>query len=319
MSLDAGLSSQLTRIRDLGVLVEWDETSPKFEPLRKQITLRHLLTHSSGLIYESLMPKTQKWRAANPVAEGANDVAGRFTTPLAFQPGEGWTYGTGLDWVGLLVEQAAGMRLDEYFRKHIFGPLDASSTDVSFFPVSEGLGARMPDLNPKDPLGLGLSASMGHSIHDEVPGACYGGGGAYASVTAYIAVLQSLLANDSKLLSCDSVTEMSKPQLEPRAKESIADRLQSQWGPYFNMGTTGQSPDFGLGGLLVAESGDGSGLGEGTITWGGGCNSAWFIDPTNEICGLVCPQLGIPPDIGKAMELKAVFRKYLQDEITDQT
>jgi CubicO group peptidase (beta-lactamase class C family) len=315
LSLDADLSSQLSSIKQLGVLIDWNETSLKFEPLRKPVTLRHLLTHSSGLIYEFFMPKTQQWRAANPVAKGANDVEGRFTTPFAFQPGEGWMYGTGLEWAGLLVEKVAGMRLDEYFRKHIFGPVGTSETDISFFPVGEGMGDRMPDLNPNDPQGLGLSASMGTSFHDEIPGACYGGGGAYASAEAYISVLQSLLANNGKVLNCDTVTEMLKPQLEPKAKESMVSRLQGEWAPYFNMGSTGQSPDFGLGGLLVTESGDGSGLGKGTITWGGGCNSAWFIDPENEICGFVCPQLGIPPDTGKAIELKAVFRKYLKAEL----
>jgi CubicO group peptidase (beta-lactamase class C family) len=87
-------------------------------------------------------------------------------------------YGNGIYWVGLLVERATGMKLDEYSRKHVFGRVGISDSDISFFPVREGLGDRMPDLNPKDPKGLGLSAAMGPSLHDDVPGECYGGGGA---------------------------------------------------------------------------------------------------------------------------------------------
>ena len=164
LSLDADHSSQLAGVTKLGVLVDWDETAdkPKFESLHIPLTLRHLLTHSSGLSYEFTDPKLQRWRSANPVVQGNVGVEARFTTPLAFQPGEGWMYGTGID---------------EYYRKYIFGPVGVSDQDISFSPILEGLGDHMPDLNPKDPKGLGLSASMGMSLHDDVPGECYGGGG----------------------------------------------------------------------------------------------------------------------------------------------
>jgi CubicO group peptidase (beta-lactamase class C family) len=128
-------------------------------------------------------------------------------------------------------------------------------------------------------------------------------------------VILSLLSNDGKLLNQESIAEMLKPQLEAAAKASLADSLTGEWGPFFNMGTSGPTPDWGLGGLLVTSDDDDSGLGEGTITWGGGVNSAWFIDSTNEICGFVCLQLGIPADIMKGMELKAVFRKHLKEQL----
>jgi CubicO group peptidase (beta-lactamase class C family) len=124
-----------------------------------------------------------------------------------------------------------------------------------------------------------------------------------------------LLSNDGKLLNQESVAEMTKPQLETKAKASLAEVLNGQWGPFMNMGTSDQAPDWGLGGLLVTSDDDDSGLGKGTITWGGGVNSAWFIDPTIEICGFVCPQLGIPADTAKGMELKAVFRKHLKERL----
>jgi CubicO group peptidase (beta-lactamase class C family) len=180
LSVDVDLSSQLARVSKLGVLVDWDGSTtdkPNFEPLRRPLTLRHLLTHSSGLTYEFTEPKIQRWRSANPVVQGKIGVEARFTTPLAFQPGEGWMYGSSIDWAGFLVERATNMKLEEYFRKYIFEPVGVSDKDISFFPVREGLGDRMPDLNPKDPKGLGLSAAMGMSLHDDVPGECYGGGG----------------------------------------------------------------------------------------------------------------------------------------------
>lgn len=319
LSLDADLSSQLAGLKNMGVLADWDETtnSPKTEPLRKSITLRHLLTHSSGLVYEfGVVPKMQKWRAANPKSEDALGIEAHYTTPLAFQPGEGWMYGTGIDWVGHLVERASGFTLDEYIRQHILKPVGVGSTGFSFFPVKEGLGDRMPDLNPKDPEGLGLSAAMGHNPHGDIKsGVCYGGAGGYGTAEAYIVVLQSLLANDGKIINQDSLREMLSPQLEEKAKESLTTLLEGEWAPYFNMGTTSRNRDFGLGGLLVTEDGDESGIGKGTLQWGGGANSSWFIDPQNGICGFASPQLGLPSDPAKGLELKAVFKKHLKDEL----
>lgn len=318
LALDNDISSQLGQVKTLGVSTGWDhsKSKPSYQPLQKPLTLRHLLTHSSGLAYEFIDPNIGAWREANPVGKGGIGVEARFTLPLAFQPGDGWMYGNGIDWAGLLVERATDMKLQEYFRKYISTPLGISESDISFSPVKDGLGDRMPDLNPKDPGGLGLSASMGHSVHDDLPGECYGGSGAYGSAEAYITVLESLLLNDGKLLSQARVAEMFRPQLESGAKASLAERfLGHPMAPHFNIGTTGKSPDWGLGGLFVTDENDGSGMGKGTIAWGGGCNTTWFIDPENEICGFVSPQLGIPSDPMKGLELKAVFRKHLKEEL----
>jgi CubicO group peptidase (beta-lactamase class C family) len=106
---------------------------------------------------------------------------------------------------------------------------------------------------------------------------------------------------------------MFEPQLAPTAKASLAEVLKIEWAPYFNMGTTGSHPDHGFGGLLVMEDSDGSGTGKGTLTWGGGINTAWFIDPTNEIAGFLSLQLGISADAEKGLELKAVFSRGLKE------
>lgn len=316
LSLDAALASLLPQVVQLGALVPnaGPDEEPKFEPLRKPLTLRHLITHSSGLVYDFMNPSLQKWRTANPLSKDASDVPTRYLSPLAFQPGEGWTYGVGLDWAGYVVEQVSGMRLDEYFRTHILKPLDISPTEISFFPVKEGLGDRMPDLNPKDVKGSGLSAAMGSDLHGDVLTGCFGGQGGYASSEAYIAILLSITANDGKLLSKQTVAEMFKPQLEPLAKKALTTALSGPFGPWVVQNTADSDRDYGLGGLHVGK-GDASGLGTNSITWGGGCNSAWFIDPENGVCGFAGLQLGIPPNIAKAMELKGVFRKEMREQL----
>ena len=311
LSLDADLRPKLPKLVEQGVLLSYDD-SPVIEPVRNTLTLRHLLTHSSGLVYDFIHPTMKKWRTEN-AEDGGPDVPSRMTQPLAFQPGEGWMYGVGLDWAGYLVEQVTDMRLDEYFRTHILKPLGVSPTDLSFFPVKEGLGDRMPDLSPSDPRGEGLSAGMGQSVHGDSMKACFGGQGAYASLEAYIAVLHSILLNDGKILSVESVNEMHKPQLESGAKESFHSILEGPMGGIMSQGVTGHNRDYGLSGILAGD-GDET-LGKGSLVWGGGINTGWLIDRVNGVCGIVSPQLGLPPDMATGMKLKKLFRKELKGQL----
>lgn len=240
----------------------------------------------------------------------------RFAQPLAFQPGEGWMYGCGLDLAGAIIEDVRGMSLDAVMRKSIFRPLGVAEEDMSFAPVREGLGERMVDLNPQDPKGEGLSPGMGMSVYVDGDTSCYGGHGAYATAEAYMKVLESVLLDDGKILSHASVREMFAPQLEPAAKEKLNEILRTPpLGEVFTQSTTKGERDYGLSGLLVTEDGDGSGLGKGAMTWGGGCNSAWFIDRENGVCGFAAPQMGIPADSDKALELKKAFRREMKNAL----
>ena len=229
-------------------------------------------------------------------------------------------YGPGIDWAGSLVEQASGTRLDEYFRKHLLQPLGIDETEISFFPVKEGLGDRMPDLNPKDPRGVGLMAGMGRNVHGEDGlTTCFGGQGAYASCEAYISILHSILSNDGKLLRKETVNAMFSPQLEPVPLEALAAVLEGPIGIYFNNGTSGKDSDFGLGGLLVGQDEADAGLGKGSVVWGGGVSNIWHLDRANGICGFASQQLGYPPDSDKAHGRKGIIRRELKRRLSPKS
>lgn len=316
LSLDDDQMKQIPEIVDKGVLIRYDETSgePVYEPVKKPITLRHMLSHSSGLAYPFMDPTLQKWREANPAPKPPRTSLQRMAQPLAFQPGEGWAYGVGIDIAGYLVEKASGMRLDEYFREHLIKPLGLNPKDIAFYPVREGMADRMPDVNPADPTGDGKSAGAGMSLFDPGETECFGGHGGYCTAPVYAAILQSITADDGKLLQTASVAEMFKAQLEPGAKKAFDAALASPFGSFYNQGATGGGRNYGLSGVLVGEDGDG-GMGRGSLAWGGGLNTVWFMDPQNGICGIASPQLGLPADGQFALKLKDAFRRGLKAQL----
>lgn len=314
LSLDQDLRPKY--FSDSRVIVKWDEDDkePTYDDVRNPLTLRHLLTHSSGAVYHYFHPLVLRWRNETPMPEGKTlSPLTRFKQPLAFQPGEGWMYGCGLDLAGAIIEDVTGMRLDTFFRQNILEPLGVAREDFTFAPVREGMGDRMVDMNPKDTKGEGLSVGMGNSVHLDGDESLYGGHGGYATAAAYEKVLESVLLDDGKLLSHDSVQQMFTPQLEDKAKAKFNEILATPpMNSFFSQDTTSGNRDYGLSGVLVTEENDGSGLGKGSLTWGGGVNSAWFIDRANGVCGFAAPQMGMPPQMHKAMELKKVFRKEMK-------
>ena len=132
----AGLASGAYRFRYRG--------APQLRPAKQPITLRHLLTHTAGFAYR--LWDVDALRYANAIDRlPARQRALLPRSPLMFDPGTRWQYGTNIDWVGRIVEAVSGERLDEYFRKHILGPLGMADTG---FVVSPAQRARQGERAP---------------------------------------------------------------------------------------------------------------------------------------------------------------------------
>src|SRR5262245_24604302 len=113
--LEEPVAKHLPKLEKLDVLEGFDATgNPILRPARMPITLKHLLTHTSGLCYDTWDEKMFRYAPkASPGAVG----------PLMFEPGSRWQYGQGCDWAGRLVETISGMTLEDYFQAKIFRPL----------------------------------------------------------------------------------------------------------------------------------------------------------------------------------------------------
>ena len=126
IGLDDPAEKYLPELAELKVFESFDATTGDYRlrPASKPATVRHFLTHTSGLAY----PFTSAtWRDFKPRAGETYPFGG----PLLFEPGERWHYSTSTDVVGRLVEVVSGQKLEDYFRQHIFAPLKMNDTSYN--------------------------------------------------------------------------------------------------------------------------------------------------------------------------------------------
>lgn len=311
LSLDSDLSELAPELSRLPVLADAAEGAEPV-PAQRPITLAMLLSHTSGLSYDFLVPHLAQWRRKNeaPLADGARrPVEEAFAYPLAFQPGTGWMYGPGLDWAGRVVERVTGTTLGDHVRRRIAAPLGIAPDDAQFYPVrGDGVRARLVDLNPEDPEGVGRAVLGGGGDMNRRSQGDFGGHGMFMIGEGYVKVLRSLLANDGKLLRPGTVEKMFENQIGPDAAEGHRAAVYGPAGIYFRVGVDGDKKlGHGLGGLLTLEDEDGW-YGEKTMTWGGGLSLTWFIDRKNDLCGIGAVQPSLPIAGATVEGLKHTFR-----------
>jgi methyl acetate hydrolase len=125
LSLDDLAETYLPEARAVRVLDGWDANDqPIYRAPRTKLTVRHLATHTAGLPYDFLDEGIKKWNAWRRSTNSTDQL------PLTYDPGEGFSYGGSIDWLGRVVEQVSGLRLDHYFTQHIFAPLGLENSGV---------------------------------------------------------------------------------------------------------------------------------------------------------------------------------------------
>lgn len=265
----------------------------------KKITLRHLLTHTSGVGYDMFHPLMLEWRSSRgeqPLGLSGRVVAA-YSTPLEFEPGEGWTYGGGLDWAGVLVARLNGMAsFEEYLQEHVFRPLHMRSTTFRLAQHPD-IAARLAKVSAK--VGPGQFVTVPRPFPENAAEDA-GGAGLFSSVEDYLQLLGDLLKPEPTVLRAETVDLMFTPQFDESSKPAAGlaaqgDILDKMTGieRVAERGVT-----FGLGGLLLTE--DRGGAFKGTLTWGGLPNWIWSLNRELGLATVFAAQMVPPGDDGCA-------------------
>ncbi|KAF2262805.1 beta-lactamase/transpeptidase-like protein [Lojkania enalia] len=316
------IKSRLPELYDLDVLVsppasvggvgdEW-----VYEKRERDITLRMLLTHSSGVGYDMFDPRLIAWRESRGEQPKSlfGPVEEAFGCPLLFQPGEGWIYGGSLDWVGLLIKRVTGMGLGEVYRREVFDPVGCDQG--IYFPVIRGEeGEKREGGGEADVEVVMTVVRKGETLEEHevfLPTDELGGGGLYASSENYLKILADLIAPEPKLLNKEMMDVLFSPQF---AEGSMPLKGLRDGAPIFASMTgalTGSMDtsniNHSLGGLLITGDEESVGMTAGTITWGGAFGTLWFVNREKGVAGYYATSVFPPGDV-KSVELTGKFVK----------
>ncbi|MBX3731448.1 MAG: beta-lactamase family protein [Verrucomicrobiae bacterium] len=287
--LDDPVSKFLPEFKNPRVLDTFNEEDGSWTavPARREITIRDLLTHTSGLGY-GVIDGDPRFKAIYQKA-GIVDL---FTTrpvtlaentrrlaelPLHHHPGEKFTYGEGLDVLGRFIEVVSGQPFDVFLQERLFGPLGMK--DTGFYLPADKAARLVPVQRPEN----GRWVRMPVTFYDPdypITGAksfFSGGAGLCSTARDYATFLQMYL-NGGEL---NGVRILSRTTVETIQKEQVAQNL---WG--------GGDKHYGLAFGVVTEKGQARG-GEGspgTFDWGGYFNTQYFADPREQLIGILMKQ-----------------------------
>ncbi len=139
LSLDQPAREILPFLAETKVLVAFDAGGqPILRAPRGEITLRNLLTHTAGFVYDTWDAQLDRYAQITGLPPARTGKLAALSAPLAFDPGERWEYGINIDVAGRMVEVASGLDLETYFQRHICGPLRMTDTSFILRPEWDG-------------------------------------------------------------------------------------------------------------------------------------------------------------------------------------
>jgi CubicO group peptidase (beta-lactamase class C family) len=252
-------------------------------PTKRPITIRDLLTHTAGIGYGA-GPAESLYKAANvymwyfadkaePIATTIDRLA---ALPFDAQPGEKYVYGFNTDVLGVVVEKASGMSLDEFIRTRILQPLKMVDTHFYLPPEKRGRLATVYSM-VDGKLTRAPEAGMGQGAYVEGPRQSFSGGAGLLSTASDYARFLQMLLNGGEL---EGVRLLSPT--------TVALMTSSHTGSLFNEGRTG----FGLGFEVVEHLGRSGEPGSvGLFSWGGAYHTDFWADPKEQVAAVLMTQL----------------------------
>jgi CubicO group peptidase (beta-lactamase class C family) len=282
LKLDDPVSKYIPEFAGTQVFVSGSTAAPTVRAPDRPITIAQLLTHTSGLTYgvfgntpvDSLYQRSGILSSALSIDSMAARLA---RLPLLFQPGTRWNYSVAIDVLGRVVEVASGTTFDRYLASEIFAPLRMEMTSFHATPAMTG---RMTTLYaPVGATGLRASSPLLSSGYRDQGRAYLGGQGLLSTIPDYLRFAQMLLnggeLDGKRVLKRETVALMMKNELPPELTPLPGQR---DYG-------------FGYGGAVRVDSTRPTPEAVGTFRWSGFASTYFWIDPKNDLIGMVWAQL----------------------------
>jgi CubicO group peptidase (beta-lactamase class C family) len=301
LKLHEPVARHLPFLANLQILEGTDKVTgkPILRPAKNQVTLHHLLTHTSGLAYP-------EWNAVMAeYARHAPTTPGTVPPPvLVFEPGTRWQYGYSTDWAGRLVEVVSGQGLDQYFQRNIFDPL--GMRDTGYVVPAEKFD-RLVTGYRRQPDG---SLRQNPRVLPSKPQSINGGGGLYSTAGDYVRFMQMILrrgrsTTKDAILQPATVEQMTSNQTgDLNAGRMTTFQPDRSSDVDFHPGAEDR---FTLGFLINPSAYEG-GRSAGSLAWAGLYNTFYWIDPRKEICAALLMQF-LPFCDAQAMGLLRDFER----------
>lgn len=286
------VSKYIPAFGDTRVYLKGPGPSAMTVPQEKQMTVQHLMSHTSGLTYGFMyahavdhLYRLAGYEWGSPAGKSLEDNCNTWATlPLVFQPGTEWNYGVSTDVLGRVVEVASGMRLDDFVRTRITEPLGMHDTEYWAKEPERLASLYVPQPATRKAVPSPLAVDQ-----SQRPTYLSGGGGMISTAADYHRFTQMILGGGEldgvRLLGSRTVEFMGSNHL-PGGKD-----IAQVGRPLFSESTF-EGMGFGLGFSVVLDPvAQGVPCSVGEMAWGGAASTAFWVDPVEDITCVFMTQL----------------------------
>ena len=320
LDLDAPAKSYAPQIGEWQDLEGFDaDGKPRFRPPRSDITTRQLMLHTAGLGYDFFNENYKRMAEEHGQPSVVSGTKAAILTPLLFDPGEKWEYGSNIDWAGQVVEGIRGKGLGEVLKERVFEPL--GMTDIAFTRTAS-MKARTATIHART-ADDGLDPMDDFALPDD-PEVEMAGHGLYGSVPEYMKFIRMWLNDGAgpkgRVLKPETVEAAVRNGLQPHQKVTVLPGvipslsndaeffpgLQKSWSYTF----------------MVNDEEAPTGRPAGAIGWAGLANCFYWIDRKNGVGGYWATQIlpfGDPVSFGGYMDFETAVYDWIAASASEGT
>jgi len=289
LDLDAPAREYEPRLGEVSVIDGFDDAGqPRLRAPKSEITTRQLLTHTAGFGYDFFNETYNRLATEHGQPSIVTSSMASLRSPLLFDPGTEWEYGSNIDWAGQVVEAVSGQRLGAVMSDRIFSPLGMSNTSFDLYPDTDGRRARMHHRGEDG----SLSPNHKWALPAD-PEVHMGGHGLYSTVGDYLKFMRMWL-NDGM---SDSGEQVLKPETVEMAERNHLGDLKVTALPGVIPALSNDAeffpgmPKSWAYTFMINDEDAPTGRPAGALAWAGLANLYYWIDRRNKIGGYWATQI----------------------------